>query len=235
MAYRIISPRFSFVQFDLPADGYCLPVYDVDDVHFQFVVQADSIGEADTLCDLTNNTISIGTRLSCGDALTPFTSKAERYRISELQVLYNWQHGIENLAQIHVGQCFHIGVNIGAQSFCSNCFEKIRGDGLTAVVEYGNDENAFGFNYCGSGIDEVDDAVDCSPTVIQFTNTTNLVIPYTAQLVAKYGVIPSIQIWIYNASGELQNMGVQATFDTYPPTKILIDMGGAASGIVKIL
>lgn len=234
MAYRIISPRFSFVQFDQPDSGYCLPVYDIDDVWFQFVVQADSEGDADDLCSLTSDAIVLGTKQSCIDELTLFTSKPDRYRISSLQVLYNWQHGIESLALIPMGACFHIGVEIGIQSFCSNCFKKIPFSGLTAVVEYGNEENAFGFNYCGSGVDE-DDEVDCTPTVISFTNQTQLAIPYTAQLVTKHGAIPAVQVYLYNTNGDLQDGNVQITFDTYPPSVINIDLGGAASGIVKIL
>lgn len=235
MAFRLISPRFSFVQFEQPDDGFCLPVFDINDVYFQFVLQADTSDEADDLCDLSSSGIAIGTKIKCSDALTEFTGQVERFRISDLQVLYNWQHGIETLGSISVGQCFRVGVDVGVQSFCSNCFQKIRGSELTAVVEYGNDENAFGFNYCASGTNDEDEALDCSDTFISFTSQSTLVIPYTAALIAKHGVIPAIQTYIYNPMGELQDMGISATFDTFPPTQISFDFGGPSSGVIKLL
>lgn len=242
MAYKIISPRFSFVQFG-GADysescegmiGFCLPVYQSTDIAFQFVVQGDSSAEVDTLCDLPNAIVKVGTRENCSDTLRKFTNKPERYRISDTQVLYNWQHGIENLTDFRVEECFRIGVDILTQSFCTNCLIRTNTDCYTAVLEYSNEENAFGFNYCNAGVED-EDAVDCSPTIITFTNQATLVIPYTAAMVAKYGVVPAVQVWLYAPDGTLQDMGISSKFDTYPPTKILFDFGGLGSGIIKIL
>jgi len=242
MAYNIISPKFSFVQFggsDYSEScegqiGFCLPVYQPTDIAFQFIIVADDSTEADALCDLHNTAIKLGTKQNCSDVLTPFTSKPERYRLSDTQILFNWQHGIQNLADFKINECFRIGVDVPGDSFCSNCLIRIDSDCYTAVLEYGNEENSFGFNYCNSGTEE-EDVIDCSPTIISFTNQATMVIPYTAAMVAKYGVLPAVQTWIYNTAGELQDMGISSKFDTYPPTKILFDFGGPASGIIKIL
>lgn len=244
MAYRIISPKWSFVQFTVSDNttscageniNICLPVFEAADISFQFVIEGDSKAEVDSLCDLVNSVVKIGTREKCTDALTIFSSKSERYRLSDLQVLYNWQHGIQTLNSIHIGECFHIGVDVGAQSFCSNCLQRIGDDCYTSVVEFGNDENAFGFNYCNSGEAVSETETDCSPTIITFVNQSNLTVPYTALLVSKYGPLPTIQVWIYNPDGILQDMGITAKLDTYPPTELIFDFGGNASGVIKVL
>jgi hypothetical protein len=49
-----------------------------------------------------------------------------------------------------------------------------------------------------------------------------------------YGDFPTVQVWIYDGTGQLLNMAITAAFDTYPPTMINLDFGGVASGIVVI-
>lgn len=248
MALEIISPTNSFVQFGtsevIESCEYrdielCLPVYEDDDVNFQFVIEADTIEEADALCSLTNEGFEIGIVQSCSDGiLLPFSENPERFRISDFQVLYNWSNGLPGFSTvIEIGECFQVKVIIDGQSFCSNCFQRIADPCHTSVIEYGNEDNAFGFNYCnGATVDSGGggETTDCDPTFISFTNQPTLTVPYTASMVAKYGNIPTIKVWIYDGSGELVNMSVHQALDTYPPTQILIDFGGPATGVLKI-
>lgn len=257
MAITITAPRFSFVQFtDTPlAEScnfnpiyLCLPVFAETDVAFQFILVADTEEEADELCDLQNDLVEVGLiggSADCDDEFLlnftqTFSLKPQRFRISPLQVLYNWEEylpGFESV--VDVGECFRIKIRVNAgeeeNNFCSVCFQRIGASCHTSVLEYGNDENAFGFNYCNSSEEDIDGVEDCEPTIIQFTNETNLAIPYTASMQAKYGNMPSAQVWIYDENSELVNMGVTVTFDAYPPTEIRVDLGGPASGILKIM
>lgn len=213
----------------------CLPVYEDDDVNFQFVIEADTIEEADALCSLTNEGFSIGIVKECAEGLLiTFAETPERFRISDYQVLYNWANGLTGFSTVvGIGECFMIKVIIGEQSFCSNCFQRILDPCHTSVIEYGNDDNAFGFNYCNSAA--VDSGVvDCDPTFVAFTNQTTLTIPYTASMIAKYGAVPTIKTWLYDTNGELVNMSIRQAMDTYPPTQLLFDFGGLGSGIIKI-
>lgn len=251
MALNIKTSKYSFIQFASSdtitacgTDGImlCLPVYDRDDIAFQFVLEADTTEEADALCDRLNESISLGIKLNCGDSnFSTFAQKPERFRISERQVLYNWQHGMDGFESVDIGDCFYISVlattnsyPLVTQTFCSNCLQKISSDCHTSVIEYGNDEDAFDFNYCNSATTDDDAGIDCSPQFIQFTNVPTLVIPYTASMAAKYGSMPSVTTWIYAPDGSLQSMGIEATFDTYPVTKIMLNFGGNASGVVRI-
>lgn len=246
MAYRILSPQNSFVRFgesgvvtsceyaDIPL---CLPVFSEDDVFFQFVVEADTTEEADALCDLTNSLVVVGIANSCESPLIKtFTEKPDRFRISGFQVLYNWSHGFPGFTDVvNVGDCFVVKVTIDETvDSCSNCFNRIGSDCHTSVVEYGNDDNFAGFNYCNSEGVTSSDGADCDPTFISFTNQPTMTIPYTAGMVNKYGVVPTIKVWIYDTNGELVNMSVRQAFDAYPPTEIRLDFGGPATGIVKI-
>lgn len=244
MAYRILSPTNSFVQFFesnlIQSCNYaditlCLPVYEEDDVYFQFVVSADSSEEADALCDLDNSMVVIGLAQNCaGGLIKTFEEKPNRFRISETQVLYNWSHGLPGFADVvNVGACFVIKVTIDESvDACSNCFNRIASDCHTSVIEYGNEDNFAGFNYCNSaGVDPETDT--CDPTFISFTNQSTLVIPYTASMQAKYGTVPTIKVWIYEGT-ELVNMTVRQAFDAYPPTELRFDFGGNATGIIKI-
>lgn len=247
MAVTIISPRFSFVQFSESDNvqscqfndiNLCLPVYEASDVAFQFILQTDTEEEADALCDLQNDKITIGITDDCdNDLLLTFLGKPERYRISERQVLYLWENLTDFETVINEGECFlvKIIVDLGAYDqyeFCSNCFQRIGDACHTSVIEFGNDENSFGYNYCFSGGEESE--ISCEPTFVQFTNKANLIIPYTTSLQNKYGTMPTVQVWIYDVNGELVDMGIRASFDTYPPTQLRFDFGGSASGVIKI-
>lgn len=242
----INTPDNSFVRFDGEntvthcihgSFTQCLPVFAEADVAFQFVVEADTIEEANALCSPYNSNLQIGLVRDCEQEAfdVEFAELPDRYRISDLQVLYNWPHGFPGmLAEYAVGECFYIRVVVEETTACSNCFERIGDDCFSSVVEYGNDENFAGFNYCNSGGIDTPDGETCEPTVIEFTNVTSLSIPYITSMQDKYGPVPTVQVWIYDGSGDLVNMGVVATFDAMPPTVINIDTGGLASGIVVI-
>lgn len=214
----------------------CLPVYDEDDISFQFVIEADSEAEADALCDLTNSLVQVGIVYVCAEPFAlEFTEKPERFRISGLQVLYNWQHGLPAFnTVIDVGECFKLKAVVDGEDMgCTNCFIRIGSDCHTSVIEYGNDDNFAGFNYCNSEPVDGSEGV-CDPTIITFTNETNLAITYTASLQAQYGNFPSVEVWIYVGSDLVRMPGLEVKFDSYPPNTISIDMGGNASGILKI-
>lgn len=257
MSLSIISPTNSFVRFG-EADAsplciwgtvdFCLPVYTAEDVYFQFVIQGTE-SEIDSLCTQSGDEVTVQLVNVCnGPVLLTFAELPERVRLSTTQVLYNWSHGLPGFTSvISVAECFKVQVTVLATPYgypneelvsCSNCFERIASDCFTSVLEYGNDDDAFGFKYCNggnlNGAYEDPDTLDCSPTVIQFVNEATLAIPYTALLQAKYGVFPTVQVWIYDGTGQLLNMGITAAFDTYPPTMINLDFGGSASGIVVI-
>lgn len=256
MAIVILSPVNSFVRFNEAAQSplciwgninFCLPVYDQSDVYFQFVLTGTEV-EMDALCTQSGDEVTLSLVSECdGTPLITFAAKPERFRLSATQVLYNWSHGFPNFTSvIAVAQCFKIQIDVDAtpygypeetETFCSNCFERIASDCFTSVVEFGNDEDAFGYKYCyGGGITNPDIPVDddCSPTIVTFTGEATLAIPYTAFLQNKYGDFPTVQVWIYDGTGQLINMGITAAFDAYPPTMINLDFGGAASGIVVI-
>lgn len=247
MAISIRSPRNSFIQFEesdviesceFPGINLCLPVFSDDDVNFQFVLVADTEGEADVLCDIANDLLDIGIVNTCDEALIlSFTEKTERFRISDTEVLYNWSHGLPNFGSvISIGECFRIKIILTdvyySESFCSNCLQRISDPCHTSVVEYTNDDNFAGFDYCGGG-SAIDETADCEPTIIQFSNIPSIAIPYTAQLQAKYGTVPTVSVWIY-IDGELTQAGLNINFDAFPPTIINIDFGGTSSGIIKI-
>lgn len=244
MAITILTPTHSFVRFDGEQSethcihgtfNDCLPVYADDDVAFQFVVQADTPEEADVLCQTGESGLSIGLVTDClqVDYDVELTQAPERYRISPQQVLFNWPHGLTGMVGFYdVGNCFMIRITVGDVTECSNCFQRIGDDCFTSVVEYGNNENFAGFNYCNSGASVDPGQISCEPTVIQFVNKSTLSIPYTTSLQDMYGEVPTVQVWIDDGSGSLVNMGITATFDAYPPTMINFDFGGPATGII---
>jgi len=255
MAITIISPANSFIRFNEPEQtplclwgniNFCLPVYDSEDVYFQFIINGTQ-SEIDSLCTPDASEITVELVAECGGSpLLTFEEKPERFRLGETQVLYNWRHGVPGFQDvIDVNRCFKIQLTIVATPYgypdedlivCSNCFERIASDCFTSVVEYSNEEDAFGFKYCdGGAVASSDDpTVNCEPMIVTFAGVPTLSIPYTAYLQSKFGDFPTVQVWIYDGTGQLLNMGITAAFDTYPPTMINLDFGGVASGIVVI-
>lgn len=244
MALSIQSPANSFVQFsessvvtscNFSDIHLCYPVYADDDVWFQFIIEADSEAEADALCDLTNELVEIGLSNDCeaGNLIT-FSEKPQRYRIGSRYVLYNWQEGFPGFTgPVNIGDCFFVRVTVNETEFCSNCFQRIGDECHTSVIEYGNEDDAFGFNYCSSEAVDTDSDV-CDPTFVTFTDQGTLTIPYTASMQAKYGLAPTVKVWIRDENVQYVNMSVSQKFDTYPPTQLIFDFGGNATGVIKI-
>lgn len=248
MAYSIISPVQSFVQFEETGKidhcifdklNFCLPVVQPDDAAYQFVITGTEV-EINALCGVYGTPIAIGIVRACDDqdfliefTANPYNDVPELYRLSATEMLVNWAHGVPGFTSvIDYGECFKFRVQIGLVQFCSNCFERSSDDCFTSVIEYGCDENCYGFNYCGSG-SAAQDGLSCDPTIITFTNQSTLSIPYTAGLLAAYGLAPTVQVWISDGTN-LVNMGITATFDAYPPTVLGFDFGGPATGIVVL-
>jgi len=256
MAIIIISPVNSFVRFGETAPDplciwgavdFCLPVFADEDVYFQFVIEGTEL-EIDSLCTQTGDEVTVALVSECNTTpLLTFSEKPERIRLSTTQVLYNWIHGLPGFTSVvAVSACFKIQVTVEATPYgypdeslvsCSNCLERIADDCYTSVIEYSNEDDAFGFKFCNGGDIEGGGSgteLDCSPTIVTFVSVATLAIPYTALLQSKYGVFPTVQVWIYDGTGQLLNMGITAAFDTYPPTMINLDFGGSESGIVVI-
>lgn len=243
----IITPTNSFVRFDSSGAVEhcihgtfltCLPVYAESDIAFQFVVQTETEEEADALCTPGSSGIEIGLVRECDQVgfTVEFEELPERFRISPLQVLYNWPHGVPGMiGNVPVTECFYIRVVLGEVDYCTNCFQRMADDCFTSVIEYSNEDNFAGFNYCNAGaVDSPADTGTCAPEIYTFTLQTNMTIPYTASLQAKFGTVPTVQAWVYDEDGVLTNMAITATFDAMPPTSISLDFGGISSGIVII-
>lgn len=257
MAITLINSTHSFVRFNETAQealciwgtvDFCLPIYNAEDIYFQFVIEGTE-DDIDSLCTKIGDEVTVELVSTCnGTPLLTFAEKPERFRLSTTQILYNWSHGLPGFTSVvAVNNCFKIQLTVQAvpygyptetDVYCSNCLERIGSDCFTSVIEYGNDEDAFGFKYCNAGNitggSGGSTPVDCSPTIVTFVNVATLAIPYTALLQTKYGVFPTVQVWVYDGTGQLLNMGITAAFDTYPPTMINLDLGGLASGIVVI-
>jgi hypothetical protein len=248
MPYGILSPAQSFVQFSETGKidhcifdklNFCLPVFEDGDVAFQFIITG-SDNEIDALCGVYGNPIELGIVNACDDAdflleftANPYNEVPELLRLSDTQLLVNWAHGVPGFTNvIGYNECFKIRVQIGLIKFCSNCFERTTDNCFTSVIEYGCDENCYGFNYCGSGTTAPGE-LSCEPTIVTFTNQATMSIAYTASLQAAYGPVPTVQVWISDGTN-LVNMGITATFDAYPPNVLGFDFGGDASGIIVI-
>lgn len=248
MSLSIQSPRNSFVQFSetgivdhciFDNIRICLPVYDDRDIAFQVFLNGTA-EEITLFCGIYGESVRIGIVDDCDDedcllefTAAPYSDVPEIFRLSDTQMLINWSHGVPGFTSVRtIGQCFRIRIQIGDMKACSNCFERTADNCFTSVIEYGSDENSFGFNYCYSGA-EGESTISCEPTIVQFTNVSTLTIPYTQSLKDSYGLAPSVQIWVSDGTS-LVNMGVTATFDSYPVNTISADFGGPASGIIVI-
>lgn len=242
MAVTIHNSEHSFIRFGdaaTPPDciwgniDYCLPVYAQGDIAFQFVISG-SEAEIAALCNPYTSGAEVSLVSECdGTPIVTFTEQPDRFVLSDTQVLFNWSHGFPGFTGLIADkECFKVQVEVAGVKFCSNCFERIIEDCFTAVVEYGNEDDAFGFKYCAGG--NVDTGNECLPTIVPFFNIATLSIPYTTSLADKYGEVPTVQAWIDDGAGNLTNTGISILFDTYPPTAISFDFGGVSSGIIVI-
>lgn len=245
MAYSVTAPQFSFVQFNEDsAINHCswkdpffevLPIVNDNDLAFQFFIDGEE-AEIDSICSGANG-VQVGIANNCAEpALIIFEEVPERARVSSTRALINWAFGLTAFSSvIEVGQCFVIMILIDEQPFCSSTVFKRNDDTCyTTVVDFSNEDNFAGFNYCGGGSSSDADEVDCTPLEIEFTNVPDITIPYTADMLAKYGTVPTVQVWIYDGTGVLVDMGIRVTLDSFPPSQIFADFGGISSGVIKI-
>lgn len=247
MPISIQAPPFAFVQFSV-SDSYsnclgesiqlCLPVFDDHDVQFQFQLTATTDEEMDELLAAVSP-VTIGLARECDEEFLTTFATVERFKVGLRSVLFNFTEGFTDFQDfINVGECFVVKIvaNIGGTDypFCSNCFQRIGDDCLTSVVEYGSDDNAFGFNYCAGNVDSGPTGEECDPTFISFTNQSTLNIPYTASLLAAYGNFPSVEVWIRDSNNDLVKSIVEVKMNNVPPDNIEIDFGGPATGQIKL-
>lgn len=249
MALSIQAPTHSFVQFaETGTFEHCifgsytfpLPVYEYTDTAFQFYLIGMST-EVDAICGPYGTDIRVGIVSDCDDLnfLTEFTGNPyndvpEIYRLSETQLLVNWAHGLPGFdSVVAVEECFHIRIQIGAQTFCSNVHKRTADSCFTSVIDYTNDENFAGFNYCFTGPLEDGESGSCEPLIIEFTNLSTLTIPYTQSLKDLYGDIPDVKAYLSDGTN-LIDMAITVALDDYPVNTISLDFGGPASGIVRI-
>lgn len=254
MAITIKSPKFSFVRFDNEvlqktcnplAIDYHLPVAYYDDISFQFFVETGTKDEATALFDLGNNLVTVGIAKGCDDDLlvnyrTALGLKPERARLSDKQILYTWPHGFP-LFDAHIGmeECFVVKVDVNGTAACSNTFQRIAEDCYTAVLEYGSTQNIFDFNYCMAGETdtggEPEPVPACEPTIVQFQNVEKIDYFYSPAMRQKYGDIPTVKFWFLDeATGKYYSPVIDVRFNAVPPTRILADLGGPATGYFKI-
>lgn len=253
----IRSPRFSFVQLATAAYGYvpetyetctfpdvsfCLPVYAYDDIAFQFILTGTS-AEMNELCSLGDpDKVEVGLVRDCGDDFDINFNAAylrpTRVRTSETEVLYKWEHGFPSFdTEYAISECFKVKVvahmDSGDVAACSNCFQRIGADCFTSVLEYGAEQNIFGFNYCDSGamFEEEEECED--PFIYQFTNAETIDLEYTDEMRTQFGDVPTVEVWIWDGT-QYSKPFIQIGFDAYPITRILANLGGAATGFLKI-
>lgn len=254
MAISIISPSASFIRFNVPVEEHCifgevdfeLPVVYANDHSFQWIMQGSTEGEANSLFSAT---VRVGLVRDCDDAsfAIEFGQTYNRSKLAPTQVLYNWGSGYPGFTSvIGVGECFHFRIELNGVTWCSNVMKRFAVNDpevcWQSVIDYSNSNGAgFGFFSCGPGTglgsggdDGDEDSANCLPTVITFTNVPTVSVPYTAEMIDKYGEVPTVQVWIYDTNGALVNMGVQAQLLGSPINQIFVDNGGPGSGKIRI-
>lgn len=245
MAYRILTPRMSFISFSEAAEvhciygalNFCFPVVNNNDVAFPYIIEADTEGEAAALAG-GGVTIGIVNDITDPGFLVQFNTGMERFLMNPLQVLFTQTSLPGAIAALDVGQCFKIRVVVfGATFHSTSCFERIEEDCFTSVASYWNDESGFGFP-CIGGAGEMPgggEDLDCRPTVIEFSNVSTLTVPYTSQMIAKYGQIPSCECYIIDENGVPTKMGItEQLIGGIPPSAIFWDFSGPSFGYVRI-
>ncbi len=169
MAITIVSPKYSFVQFNNPLPVLCcdgdnefsLPVIEEDDVLFQFSVVASTIVQATDIFNTPIANVHLKIKNSSGVVLRDWTSTDglvfEKYRTGTKTVTYQWRNAFKDFKTlIACNECFIIeinanytiangAVNLTAESRpfirkCDACY--------TTVLEYSNEEDYADFYYC---------------------------------------------------------------------------------------
>lgn len=173
-AFNIVSPQFSFVNFNaVPAvekccmgdDDVCLPVINDNDIAFQFSIETDSIADADTVFATDLSQIQLILLDVSGVVIHNFTVtdslQFEKYRTGTNQVTYLWRNPLNGLTSgatplIQNDICFSFQISATVifsgtsvnQTATSNCFIRKSGDCFTSVLEYYNDDDYADFEYC---------------------------------------------------------------------------------------
>jgi hypothetical protein len=168
MAYsNIISPQYSFVNFNTITtsdccDGNnqeCLPFANVFDLVFQFSIKCDTITEANDLM-LTQDIDSILNLIDgpTGTLLYDYTTNDllffEKYRTDTTTVTYIWRNPLYQILydMVHFDDTFSLQVVIKVNGIIvaalSNLFKAISDQCYTSLIEYTNDQDYAGFNYC---------------------------------------------------------------------------------------
>jgi hypothetical protein len=136
MAYRFISPDYSFINFSdnhLSADdwqegscpgsekGFCLPILANTDLAFQFIIEGDNSTQGDTICDIDLADVRFGIRagspvetLSTADfnalgyIINGLDLGLQKYRLNDTQVLFYVPGPIANMVHEAMGGCFQL-------------------------------------------------------------------------------------------------------------------------------
>lgn len=174
MAIKITTPRLSFIQLGCPEKCICYPIVNEDELKFQILIETDTILQSDdimasvpgnfnllivdgidncTQSQILANTIHDFAVSISGGPVFNF----QRIRISPKKVLLYWPYGLPLLNDfVNCEQVFSLAISLYFNSTLYvqrlNCFKKVCDTDYTSVLEYSNNEDGYGFNYC---IDDV--------------------------------------------------------------------------------
>ena len=167
--YELVSPKYSFVDFNPPANTQCcegkgelpLPIATDNDLQFQVNADCSTIDVANNIMANADNLIQLKLLSQAGEVLHDWTSvenwKFKKYRTSEKIVTFLWYRPLTNIINlVPSSECFSLRVmaqfDIGAvvleKQADSNLFHINTNSCYTSLLEYINDEDYAGFNYC---------------------------------------------------------------------------------------
>lgn len=180
---EIISPAYSFIKFNSPeAENYCcigdetfcIPVIYDTDLAFQFIISGANLTEGNTIYDTPLSQIRLlllkgsGNEEAdiLGNTLRDWTTEDvltfEKNRTARNAVTYLWRNILKDITDlVACNGCFQLAVKaqIGDNTIIgiSNCLVLKCDDCFTSVLEYYNDEDYAGFDYCNveNGINRV--------------------------------------------------------------------------------
>lgn len=169
----IVSPKYSFVQFDNPApssccesdSNFCIPVINEDDTYFQIIATGADAREAEYIYHL-NNYIQLELLNTSGTVLRNWTLDDTLsfipFRTGLTQVTFLWKNNFKDLSTyVACDQCFKIRVKaeIFGETILaeSNCFIRKCKTCYTSRLDYYNEEDYADFKYCNvtNGINRV--------------------------------------------------------------------------------
>jgi len=152
----ITSPKYNFVRFGSPEENpccdmdntFCVPIFSDSDNFFQVKTDADATlqlvllrGTGNDASTLSANTLRNWTS---GDGLS-----FDKYNTGPGAYIHVWQHAFFNFATyIKCDECFQLALIGGDAPVFSNPFKRICSDCYTSIVEFYNDDNYAGFEYC---------------------------------------------------------------------------------------